>query len=675
MNRDKLFTFLWSCLLAFFMSLGATGCLVSGFKMAVDIGTLVLWCAVGAVVCSLCYSLPLGILPASSMALIGGVLWQKGLLDTSVESLLYRLSRQYDRGHGWGILKLNYLTADDMELRLWLIVCILGVLIAMLISWSVCRKKTAVPGMLLSMLLLGACMVVTDTVPATVYLFLLLFAAIVLMMTGMVRRQNEARGNRLSAILSAPVFLLLLILFAAMPRDGYTGNELPRKLMDSFLESEFTTEILGITPEAGTTGSSVDSSVVNLQNVGVRVQSQAEVMQVLTDFDGKLYLRGRALDRYDGITWTDSGVSTSQLFWPSSSALADGGEVMITTRYAHRMLYLPYYVSSRDLTDVTKGLENTKKLTQYSFSCDVLSVTNDHYKIYTQVAYEEAWDVEFSRYLHLSDDVWAWAEPLALEIVAGKETVYDRAQAIGNYVRSSATYSTNTYRMPSGSKDFVRWFLENSDTGYCVHFASAATVLLQASGIPARYVTGYTVDAVAASPAVIRAKDAHAWVEYWLPGYGWMVLEVTPAAQEQDPTVDQLPQTQPTEEPKKPATDPGSDLGALILLPVAAVLVALAVALIRRSVRLAEKRKRLRRGTPNERALCAWQEMTQLARALDEEPDQRLYTLAEKAKFSQHTLTGEELALFDAALSAARSRLKKRSLFRQLYYRLILVLY
>lgn len=689
MKQDKLISSVWALVLAFCLSFGAVACLISAFHMEVSLWTVALWCAGAALFCCVCYNLPLGLLPVSTLALVSGILWQRGMLKTSFEALLYRLSRQYDKGYGWGIMKLNYLTADDMELQLWLFLCVLGVIIAMLTTWAVCRRKTAVPGVCLAMVLLSACLVVTDTVPGGVYLMMLLFAIIMLMLTNTVRRQDEARGNRVTTFLAIPVVLALSLLFLCVPKNGYTGTEAPRDLMDKFLESDFAVEVLGITPAGTTTGSSVDSSTVNLQTVGVRMESQAEVMQVLTDFDGKLYLRGRALDRYDGVSWSDSGVSTQDLYWPDSQRLADGGEVMIKTRYAHRMLYLPYYVQSKDLSGMTKGLENTKKMTEYSFSCDVLSTDNDFYWVSTQVPYDSAWEEEFSHYLHLDVSVWNWAEDLALEITRGKITVYDRAQAIGDYVRASATYSTNTYRMPSGSKDFVRWFLEDSDTGYCVHFASAATVLLQAAGIPARYVTGYTVDAEASIQKVVRVKDAHAWTEYWLPGFGWTVLEATPAAPEgegeaQPGGSDAPVQTRPTEpdetvpqtRPNTPGTQQKEEKNALPLVLWCLLGAFLVVAVIAQwRIRVHLRRRRLTRGDTNEQALHCWQEAACLARVLGETPDRQLFSIAEKAKFSPHTITEEELALFHAYFETAQAKLKRRNLIQKLHQTLILAIY
>ena len=686
--KRRLLTVLWSWVLAFCVSFGAVCCVVTGFSMMVDTATVAWWCAVSALLCSICYSLPLGLVPPAALSLISIVLWLQGTLTVSVESILYRVSRQYDWAYHWGIIKLNYLTADDMELQLWLVLCIIGAFIAMGVAWSVCRGKTSLPAVIPAILLLGSCMVVTDTVPKEGYLFLLMVGVLLLAMTGKIRRKDPDRANSACALLVAPLCVFLLVLLAAIPPKGYTGQELPRQLLDKLLENEVITELFENDKEVTPTGTSVDSGIVNLKTVGVRLESYAEVMQVLTDYDGKLYLRGRALDRYDGTTWTDSGVSTSDLGWPGKDSVGKGGEVMITTRYAHRMLYLPYYVQSRDLTDMTRGLENTKKLTQYSFTCGVLDKSNDIFKIYAEAPYDQTWDASFFRHLHMTTEVWEWAEPLAESIVDKEDSVYEMAQAIGRYVRSSATYSTKTYRMPSGKDDFAKWFLEESDTGYCVHFATAATVLLQAAGIPARYVTGYAVEVRDSYPTAVRAKDAHAWAEYWLPGYGWMVLEATPgavdASEETEPvtepteaTEETLPQETTEQTPADQQKQPvqvNKKLVMWLLIGFGVVLLITAV-IVQRVLRLRKRNRELTRGDRNRQALACWEQITRMHRYLKEAPDSGLFALAQKAKFSRHALTEEELTRFTQGLSEAEAALRKRSVFHRFYFRIILVLY
>lgn len=112
------------------------------------------------------------------------------------------------------------------------------------------------------------------------------------------------------------------------------------------------------------------------------------------------------------------------------------------------------------------------------------------------------------------------------------ECVYD----IMKFLERQAVYDLDTGKNPSGT-DFVEYFLFESHQGYCVHFASAAVLALRYCGIPARYVTGYTVsssefsaDGKGAYTAVLTGKQAHAWAEIYLDTIGWIPVEMTPGA-------------------------------------------------------------------------------------------------------------------------------------------------
>jgi transglutaminase-like putative cysteine protease len=83
------------------------------------------------------------------------------------------------------------------------------------------------------------------------------------------------------------------------------------------------------------------------------------------------------------------------------------------------------------------------------------------------------------------------------------------------------------------SRQPVVEFLLEKKRGYCEYFASAAAVLLRMQGVPVRYVSGFNVrdDSLAAGSYVVREADAHAWIEPWLPGQGWVEFDPTPSAQ------------------------------------------------------------------------------------------------------------------------------------------------
>ena len=85
------------------------------------------------------------------------------------------------------------------------------------------------------------------------------------------------------------------------------------------------------------------------------------------------------------------------------------------------------------------------------------------------------------------------------------------------------------------SLDGVENFLINTKEGYCVQFASAVTLILRELGVPARYVEGYIADEIERVSredfvygGYVRDYNAHAWVEVWYDGVGWIQYETTP---------------------------------------------------------------------------------------------------------------------------------------------------
>lgn len=123
----------------------------------------------------------------------------------------------------------------------------------------------------------------------------------------------------------------------------------------------------------------------------------------------------------------------------------------------------------------------------------------------------------------------AQARSLARQRVAGKTNELDRVLALTDYLKSSYVYSLDLSPVPSG-RDPVDWFLFDVKKGYCEQFATAETMMLRSLGIPARLVTGYSTgeyDPIL-NQAVVRERDAHAWVEVWFTGHGWVQIDPTP---------------------------------------------------------------------------------------------------------------------------------------------------
>ncbi|MFI5300839.1 MAG: transglutaminase domain-containing protein [Polyangiales bacterium] len=76
-------------------------------------------------------------------------------------------------------------------------------------------------------------------------------------------------------------------------------------------------------------------------------------------------------------------------------------------------------------------------------------------------------------------------------------------------------------------------FLLEKKRGYCEYFATAAALLLRLQGVPTRYVTGFMVteDSRVGDHFVVRDEDAHAWIEAWIDGRGWIVADAVPSAE------------------------------------------------------------------------------------------------------------------------------------------------
>lgn len=92
-------------------------------------------------------------------------------------------------------------------------------------------------------------------------------------------------------------------------------------------------------------------------------------------------------------------------------------------------------------------------------------------------------------------------------------------------------YTLETMSAPAG-QDPVEWFLLDSREGHCEYYASALAVLCRAVGIDARVITGYVATDwnETTSSYIVRASNAHAWVEAEvLPGY-WRTYDPTPSA-------------------------------------------------------------------------------------------------------------------------------------------------
>src|SRR5581483_11750859 len=137
---------------------------------------------------------------------------------------------------------------------------------------------------------------------------------------------------------------------------------------------------------------------------------------------------------------------------------------------------------------------------------------------------------QFASYLTLPGEPTSVSN-LVASLTRKAATPYDRARALSNYFANPSngfTYSLKTKAGDSGSDlaDFLR-----NRTGFCQQYAAALGIMLRMAGVPARVVLGYmhpTPDSE--GNFLVTTSDAHAWVEAYFAGIGWVPFDPTPTA-------------------------------------------------------------------------------------------------------------------------------------------------
>jgi protein-glutamine gamma-glutamyltransferase len=124
---------------------------------------------------------------------------------------------------------------------------------------------------------------------------------------------------------------------------------------------------------------------------------------------------------------------------------------------------------------------------------------------------------------------------LADQVTSHARDPYEKATAIELYLKTRYAYTLDL----SGpeTKDPLANFLFVRRSGNCEYFAAAMAVMLRAEGVPTRYITGFIQGEYndIGGDYIIRESDAHAWVEVYFPGYGWITFDPTPGSADANP--------------------------------------------------------------------------------------------------------------------------------------------
>ncbi len=295
------------------------------------------------------------------------------------------------------------------------------------------------------------------------------------------------------------------------------------------------------------------SEQVRLGRIGEIQQSDAVVMHVQIDGDRlgehELKWRGVALNLFDGRTWSNPHMLHILLRSPDGGFVVHAGVLSGRQVIHYRVLMEPISSNVFFLAPTAHEVRGNFRMIAGDDAGAAFDVDVEHplnaYNATSDLSEPSAVDLR-SAYgmapaVVLLDDLQlphldSRIPQLAEEITADGKTNYDKAVALESYLKSHYGY---TLQLSSAEpRDPLAEFLFERKQGHCEYFASSMAVMLRTLHIPARVVNGFRGGEFndLTEQYVIRARDAHSWVEAYFPGYGWVAFDPTPAGLAGAPT-------------------------------------------------------------------------------------------------------------------------------------------
>ena len=312
----------------------------------------------------------------------------------------------------------------------------------------------------------------------------------------------------------------------------------------------------------------------DLRALGARSASDADMLRVTMSEPMSAYLRGYVGQRYTSDGWEaadaadmtanrevlyqlhrDGYDSFSQLSTLAELLGQEAADVRMDIRVlgACRSTRLTPYgldsgaavISPEQLRDTVPNADGTTGEKEYSFTAKsglvaqayaLLGQLNNRWQeeaLADYLTFEGYYrDFVYENYLTIPEET---QKALTAYLGDAPEVItsYEAKRRIVNCLDDTLTYSETPESVDS-KKDFVSALLADDPGGYDVHYATAAAVMLRYYGIPARYVEGYLITPQAVegrtgeTTLTLTGRDAHAWVEYYEDGVGWIPFEPTP---------------------------------------------------------------------------------------------------------------------------------------------------
>ncbi len=454
-----------------------------------------------------------------------------------------------------------------------------------------------------------------------------------------------------------------------------------------------------------------------LADLGPWKKNDTTALTVTAEEPQKLYLRGKIYETYTGDRWLPADNSKKAeaadlFYWLHHSGFYGQGQISSTpvspeeyktikieNKTACRATsYLPYGIaddisfdpmmSGDDISVPDEGKEHrmiSGGLPQWYAIQVELSERQNEPEIKEYLAMAQSYeDYVKENDLQLTPESWA-----VLQRQLGKNenplSLGEIQKNIRSHLEKYVSYD-ETVSTPSGDEDFLKYVLERSGSGYSVHYATAAVLMLRYYGVPARYVEGYFLSAENAEKVKkgesvdLTEENAHAWAEYYLTGVGFVPFEVTPGyidseelgldgdAQKGGALYSSDSQKYEMQlKPDKPAVDdekPAAELSLmwLIALPLM-LLAALAIFVIIRRSRLRKALKKIDDSDNRDAVAMLYGYASMLMGTLGEidipRADEAAF-LNREAMFSNHEISDENLAQMKSFSDDVQSLCKKK---------------
>lgn len=342
-------------------------------------------------------------------------------------------------------------------------------------------------------------------------------------------RSFPRRLGLLSVFLFTGIFTMTGALFFVLPRTA-------RAALERFVPQRY--HLPGFANE------------VTLGQLGEIKQSSAPVMHIRRYLDEGLLdvrWRGTALTEFDGKRWFNPPGGEEVIHVP-----LDSHQVMFKPERAARRGYrMVYNVQFSEIASDTLFYAGT--LQSISINAPILHYSRGKSLRVSRVPVSglkyiaSSWiedmstprtpvdplpPIERDDLLLLPDKLDVRIFRLAREVIEGAKGGVNpedaKARAIEKYLRTNYGYTLKL--LPATVQDPLANFLFERRKGHCEYFASAMAVMLRTVGIPSRVVTGFASGTYNPLTGwqVVRASDAHSWVEAWIPGHGWTTYDPTP---------------------------------------------------------------------------------------------------------------------------------------------------